>query len=270
MRGFKEHSSVRRARRVNALVLLAAVAASGPVVAQVERSGGGANAQLMQQFQQAVSERTQLQAQNAKLKKDAEDLKKQLATAQQQLTASKAGSDRNQAAVAAARATNEGTQKSLEETKSKMQELVARFRETVTTMRGIETERSQLRQQLAASQSAYDQCAEKNNSLYQIDTEVLERYQHQGAFSYFERSEPFTRLKQTQIDNMALEYRQRAEELRIKRAAAGSGANNPSSSTPATPSASTPPATPNAGASPTTPAANAPPPPSKAGAPPPK
>jgi chromosome segregation ATPase len=241
---------VYTARLVSTLAFLGAVVNCGTVFAQVERSGGGANAQLMQQFQQAVSERTQLQAENAKLKKDAEDVKKQLATAQQQLTASKAGSDRNQAAVAAARASNESTQKTLEETKSKMQELVARFRETVTTMRGIETERAQLRQQLAASQSAYDQCAESNNSLYQIDNEVLDRYQHQGAFSYFERSEPFTRLKRTQIDNLALEYRQRAEELRIKRAGVGSGANKPNSGTPAASNAGGPPPTPNSSGSP--------------------
>jgi chromosome segregation ATPase len=210
--------------------LVVALVNSGSAFAQVSRSsgGGGASAQLMQQLQQAVSERTQLQGENAKLKKEAEDLKKQLATAQQQLTASKAGADRNQAAVAAARASNESTQKTLEETKGKMQELVGRFRETITTMRGIESERSQLRQQLAASQATYDQCAVKNDSLYQIDNEVLDRYQHQGAFSYFERSEPFTRLKRTQIDNLALEYRQRAEELRIKKAAAGA-ANSASS-----------------------------------------
>ena len=201
------------------LVVLAVTCGTG-AVAQVQRSGGGgANAQAIQQLQQAMTERSQLQAENAKLKKDVDDLKKQLATAQQQATSSKAGADRNQAAVAAARAATESTQKNLDETKGRMAELVARFRETITTMRGIETDRSQLRQQLASSQSAYDKCAQDNDALYQVNREVLDRYAHQGAWSYFERSEPFTRLKQTQIENLALEYRQRADELRMKKTA---------------------------------------------------
>ena len=201
-----------------ALIILASLGYAGHACAQVQRSGGSPNAQLMQQFQQAVSDRSQLQAENAKLKKDVDDLKKQLGDAQKKATASKAGVERNQtAALAAARATSDRTQKSLDETKVKMQELVGRYRETITTMRGIESERTQLQQQVSAGQGAFDQCAEANVALYQINGEVLDRYAHQGAFSYLERSEPFTRLKRTQIENLALEYKQRADELRIKR-----------------------------------------------------
>lgn len=209
-----------RARLFAALIAFVGASYIGSVSGQAARSGGGANAQLMQQFQQAVSERTQLQAQNAKLKKELDEVKKQLGTVQQQATASKAGVDRSQAAVAAAHAATDRTQASLDETKGRMQELVGRFRETITTMRGIEADRTQLQQQLAGSQSEFDKCAETNYALYQINSEVLDRYAHQGAFSYFERAEPFTRLKRTQIDNLVLEYRQRVEELRVKRASA--------------------------------------------------
>ena len=217
MQDSREIPAVYRARLFAAFFMLTSMGHIGAVSAQAARSGGGANAQLMQQYQQAVGERTQLQADNAKLKKELDDLKKQLGTVQKQATASKAGGDRSQAAVTAARAATDRTQKSLDETKGKMQELVGRFRETIATLRGVETERTQLQQQLATSQSRYDKCAETNYALYQINSEVLDRYAHQGAFSYIERSEPFTRLKRTQIENLVLEYRQRSEELRVKR-----------------------------------------------------
>lgn len=229
-----------RTRSFAAFLVLVGASCAGPVGAQVERSGGGANALVMQQYQQAVSERSQLQAQNAKLNKELDDLKKQLGAAQQQATASKAGVGRSQAAVEAARAANERTQQSLDETKGKMQELVGRFRETITTLRAVETERAQLQQQLAANQSQYDKCAETNYSLYQVNSEVLERYAHQGAFSYFERSEPFTRLKRTQIENLVIEYRQRVEELRVKKSAASKAAVPAATSGPATIPAATP------------------------------
>jgi hypothetical protein len=221
---------VATARLAIGFALLAGTLLCGPVAAQVERSGGGASAKLMQQYQQMATERTQLQAQNAQLKKDLEDAKKQLGVVQQQATAAKAGvGRRSQAELAAARASNETTQKSLDETKARMQELAVHFRETVATMRGIETERTQLQQQLAESRAAFDRCAEANYELYKVDNEVLDRYEHQGAFSYLGRAEPFTRIKRTRIENLVDEYRQRAEELRVKKATAaadGATTNN--------------------------------------------
>jgi chaperonin cofactor prefoldin len=204
-----------------AAVLGASIATTA--VAQVQRSGGSsgaANAQLMMQYQQASTERAQLQADNSKLKKDLDDLKKQLDAASKQVTASKAGVSRDAAQLAAVQAANDRGSKELADTKSKMQELIGKFRETLTQMRGIETERAQLQQQLAQSKTAFDQCADRNYSLYQVDSEVLDRYAHQGPFSYLERAEPFTRIKRAEIDNLVLEYKERAEELRVKKTGA--------------------------------------------------
>jgi cell division septum initiation protein DivIVA len=210
-----------------ALALLVGTLWTGSAGAQVERSGGGANAALMQQYQQTVAERAQLQADNEKLKKDNDELKKQLETAKQQLASSKAGVTRNESALAAAQAANDSSARSLADSRAKMQELISRFRETLTTLRGVEGERGQLQQQLGQSQAAFDQCAERNYALYQVNNEVLDRYAHQGAFSYLARAEPFTRIKRTEIDNLVLEYRQRAEELRVSKAAAAGAAPAP-------------------------------------------
>jgi len=207
----------------------------GSAVAQVQRSGGGAaNAALMQQYQQAVTERGQLQADNAKLKKDNDDLRRQLETVKQQLATSKAGVTRNESALATAQASNENNVKALADSRAKMQELISRFRETVTQLRAVESDRTTLQQQLTQSKAAFDKCAQANYQLYQVNNEVLDRYAHQGAFSYFARAEPFTRIKRTEIDNLVLEYRERAEELRVKAAATGAGtATSPTHATPA-------------------------------------
>jgi hypothetical protein len=225
--GSVSHGASRRVSGLaTALAVLGGVAVTMSAPAQVQRSGGSsgaANAQLMMQYQQASTERAQLQADNAKLKKDLDDLKKQLDAANKLAATSKAGVSRDSAQLAAAQAANDRTAKDLADSKGKMQELVAKFRETITQMRGVEAERSQLQQQLAQSKTAFDQCADRNYSLYQVDNEVLDRYSHQGAFSYMERAEPFTRIKRTQIDNLVLEYKERAEELRVKKEVAASG-----------------------------------------------
>jgi chaperonin cofactor prefoldin len=241
------------------------------VVAQVQRSGGGggaANAQLMMQYQQASAERTQLQADNAKLKKDLEDLKKQLDAANKLAAASKAGVSRGASELAAAQAANERSTKDLADSKAKMQELIGKFRETITQMRGIEAEKTQLQQQLTQSKDAFDKCAERNYALYEVNNEVLDRYAHEGAFGHMARAEPFTRIKRTQIDNYVLEYKERAEELRMQKATpppgaapappappapstgGAPGANAGPAPPPGAPASHTPPASPGPGASP--------------------
>ncbi len=202
-------------RSLGALALLIALAVR-PVMAQVERSGGEANAELMQQYQQALGERDQLQQDNAKLKKDLEDAGRQLAAARQQLAASKADASRNETQLAAAQAANAGTSKTLAAYQSRMDELIARFRETIDQLRDTETDRAQVKAALAQSKSAFDKCAAANSALYQVTDQVLDRYEHQSLFGYLARSEPFTRIKRAEVDNLALEYRQRAEALRVK------------------------------------------------------
>ena len=235
------------------VALLAASLWTGSAAAQVQRSGGGsANAALMQQYQQAVSERDRLQTDNGKLKKDNDDLRRQLETLKQQLATTKAGVTREEAALATAQASNENNAKALVDTRGKMQELISRFRETVTQMRAVESDRTTLQQQLTQSKAAFDKCAQANYQLYQVNNEVLDRYAHQGAFSYLARAEPFTRIKRTEIDNLVLEYRERAEELRVKPAATGAGvATTPAHVTPAAAPAAPGPAAPVSPAAPT-------------------
>jgi chromosome segregation ATPase len=218
-------------RLVSLLVCFGALLRLEPATAQVERSGGGgANAALLQQYQQAVAERSQLQADNAKLKKSTDDLKKQLDAANKQLATLKAGSTHGQAAILAAQHENETATKNLQDLKSKMLELVSNYRETISNLHGVETERAQLQQQLAQSKAAFDHCATNNFALYQVNGEILDRYEHQGAFSYMARGEPFTRLKRTQIQNLVDEYRERAEELRVQSQSANTA---PANGTPA-------------------------------------
>jgi hypothetical protein len=72
-----------------------------------------------------------------------------------------------------------------------------------------------------------DVCSQRNNDLYKVNTEVLDRYEHEGAFGHMARAEPFTRLKRTQIENLVDEYRQRAEELELRQSKGSAVATAP-------------------------------------------
>lgn len=116
--------------RLVAFAAICGALVAADAVAQVQRSGGSsgaANAQLMMQYQQASTERAQLQSDNAKLKKDLEDLKKQLDAATKQAAASKAGVGRDAAQLATAQAANDRTSKDLADTKGKCRNSSASF-----------------------------------------------------------------------------------------------------------------------------------------------
>lgn len=229
---------------------------AAPAVAQVERSGGGPSAQLLQQYQQAMSQSTQLQADNSKLKKDLDQARQQLKSLQQELATLKAGAGSAQTQLTALNAAHQGAMKELEQSKAKMLELIARFRETTTSLRGVEGERSQLQMQLQQSRSALTECADRNVQLAKLNAEVMDRYLHQGLFAHLREAEPFTQLERTRNENLALEDRERLEQLHVQKpvqpaAAPASGAGaSPSDAGPAADSGTTGAPAPSAGAVP--------------------
>ncbi|MET0498689.1 MAG: hypothetical protein ABW106_10535 [Steroidobacteraceae bacterium] len=196
------------------VALLAIVAL--PAMAQVERSGGKADVRVMQQLQQVTSERASLQAENGKLQQEIEQLKKDNA----KLTAAKGTLEGRAKAleIAANRGDDSGkqAQEQLEKTRTQLQELVAKFRETAQALRDVEAERSAARSQAGARERDLNVCIDRNAGLYNLNAEVLDRMEHGGLWSSLAEREPFTKLKRVELENMADEYKFRANELRIE------------------------------------------------------
>jgi chromosome segregation ATPase len=202
--------------------LLIALAA-GSAYAQVQRSGGGGEAQkFMQQYQQLAAEKTALQAQVTQMKKDLDTANAELAVAKKERDALKARSGVAAGAaaqLAQANAARQGAEKSLEQTKQRTTELVDRFKETVGTLKGVESDRADLKKDNLALNAAIDKCALDNMDLYDISKTVLDRYEHVGLFTKVSSAEPFTRITRARIDNLVDEYRARAQDLRAKKPA---------------------------------------------------
>jgi chromosome segregation ATPase len=192
----------------------------GNARAQEARSGGGASAQLVQQLQQLGSERTELQAQNTKLQKDLEDMRKErdgLKAAQQglerRMQASEAAVHQAQTSVSDQRETND---KEIAKWKNELEQVVQKFRETTQTLQEVETDRNDLKQQLAVNERKVNACIDNNLALYKINVELLDHLDHQSLWSSMARAEPFTQIKRTQLDNLVVEYQQRAAAQRLQ------------------------------------------------------
>jgi chromosome segregation ATPase len=189
--------------------------------AQTERSGGEAQ-RFMQQYQQISAEKTALQGQLSQSKKDLDDANAQIAALKKEREELKAHAGGSTAAVAQANASKEAAEKSVDQYKQRLAELVAKFRETATTLRDIEADRTQLHKTLDERNAAFDRCAENNQQLYDINVDILNRYDHIGPFTKVSSIEPVTRITRTRLDNLVVETKARADELRLKKAAAKS------------------------------------------------
>jgi chromosome segregation ATPase len=191
--------------------------------AQVQRSGGGEAQKIMQQYQQVAAEKTALQAQVTQLKKDLDAANTELAAVKKERDAAKAHAGVPPAAVAQANAqaaaAKDAAERSLDQSKQRMTELVSRFRDTATNLKDVEADRAKLRKDLADRNDAFDKCALDNTQLYEINGEILDRFQHVGLFTRVGSAEPFTKITRTRLDNLAVEYRERAQELRVKKSA---------------------------------------------------
>jgi hypothetical protein len=197
-----------------------AFAFTAPTYAQVERSGGGETQKIMQQYQQVAAEKTALQAQVVQMKKDLDAAKTDLLAMKKERDALKVragGAAAAAAAVTQLTASKESAEKNLELYKQRINEVVGRFRETNANLKEVEADRSKLHKDLDERNAAFDKCADNNLRLYEITTDVLNRYEHVGLFTKASTAEPFTRITRTRIENLADEYRARALENRTRK-----------------------------------------------------
>ena len=202
---------------VCAPAVFAVLAASAD--AQTARSGGGANAQLLQQMQQLASERTSLQSENAQMKKDLDALRKERDSLKDSLKKAQAALDgrvkAGEAALAHTAAQRESTEQELRRTKDKMEELVIKFRETIQTLHTAETEGTTAKQTLVVRDRDLKVCVDHNAALYKLNDEILTRLEHPSVWGRVATAEPFTRIKRTELENLVDDYKTRADDQRM-------------------------------------------------------
>jgi len=198
-----------------ATTLLIAASVTSPVWAQTARTGGSANAQLTQQMQQLASERTTLQAENARLKKELDDTRKerdQYKNAQKSVDARVKNSATELAQSASQR---QNLENELKLNRDKTDQLVAKFRETLQSMREVETNLSTEKQTVATRDQELKSCTERNSALYQLNGEILTHLEHESTWSHLARAEPFTQIKRVQMENLVDGYKGRAKDQKL-------------------------------------------------------
>jgi chromosome segregation ATPase len=196
-----------------AMALILGIFAMPCAQAQTQRSGNETQ-KFMQQYQQLAAEKTALQAQATQMKNDLDAAKGELAAVKKERDALKSRAGGSSVQFAQLTAGKEAAEKSLEQLKQRTTELVARFREMAMNLKEVEADRAKLQNDLKERSVAFDKCAEDNLGLFEVNSQILDRYEHIGVFTKVGTADPFTKIARTRIENFVDEYRARALALR--------------------------------------------------------
>jgi chromosome segregation ATPase len=194
---------------------LFATAGAMPICAQTTRQGSGNNAQLTQQMQQLATERTRLQGENARMKRELDETRKERDALKDDKESSEKRLRNTEATALRASGDRRQLESELAQSRERLNELVTKFRETVATLREIESDRAVIQQRLEARTQDLGGCVDRNAQLYTMNAEILDRLENQGFWSSVARAEPFTRIKRNQLENLADDYRARAQEAKV-------------------------------------------------------
>lgn len=98
------------------------------------------------------------------------------------------------------------------EAESNLQLMTLQFAEASKSLQQLQKEKEQEQKQLSGSVQV---CEKKNSQLYQISTELMDKYRKKGVFTALLQAEPFTQLEKVKVDNLLQEYRDKAEAAKI-------------------------------------------------------
>lgn len=215
-------------RIVPAAVAAILLAVSLPASAQQEPNKQAARErELLRRAQaaqkQAEEAKAAVEQEKTKAEAEAKAAKAQVAKTAGAVARERQRADELQAGLDAITRERAGLASDKEMLTGKLAQTEVRLKDTLRDLAGVrdalaasEKELAQARQASALQAKSIRVCEDKNLKLYGVATEVMAKYQDQGFWDAVKRKEPFTGLRQIQVENLLEEYRDRAAEARVE------------------------------------------------------
>ena len=100
------------------------------------------------------------------------------------------------------------TRRQLGETKKTLADTQGALERTQGEARGLEAVKTRRERELAL-------CEDKNRKLYQLGRELMVLYERKGVDGVLAQREPFTGLRQVEVENLMEEYRDKLDEQKL-------------------------------------------------------
>ncbi|MDY6920893.1 MAG: hypothetical protein SV765_11870 [Pseudomonadota bacterium] len=156
-----------------------------------------AKAQYM--LRQATQEKQELSGKVAQLEQEIKQLKEQTA---RKIAAEESASDK--------------LSNKLDMYQQKFTELRANYVELLDSYRQEQAKSTELSDKLAQASQEFQQCKTDNLALYGVNQELLGKYEDKGFWDLLAKNEPFTGIKQVEIENLIQTYQFKNEDLLVK------------------------------------------------------
>lgn len=215
-------------KRIVTLAVAALVLASSPAFGQQEPGKQAARERELLRRAQAAQKQAEdakavLEQEKAKAEADAKAAKAQTAKVSGAITRERKRADDLQVeldTVAKERATLQKDKEALttraNDTESKLKAALAELARTRDALAATEKDLAAARQVAAQQARSIRVCEDKNLKLYGVATELVAKYRDQGFWDSVKRKEPFTGLRQVEVEKLLEEYRDRADEARVE------------------------------------------------------
>jgi chromosome segregation ATPase len=209
MKTVKLHCSWLVIGMTAATVALSALAADKPA--------GKDQAQLrhlQQQLHAAEQEKSQLLQQKTDAETQLKETQEKAADAERKASLRSARLSKELEAVKAEKEAQAAA------SKAERDALAAKLAQTERALADQRQQTQQLEGAFARQKTALTGCRQRNDRMYKLGNDLLEKYEQKGCFASMLQGEPFTGLKRAQIEKMVEEDREKFDKDQILPAAA--------------------------------------------------
>ena len=198
---------VARGMLLGLLVFMAALPASG-----ADKPGKDPAKQMQQKLRVAEQEKAQLSRRVAEAESQVKDLETKVSDAQHKSEAAETRFDQTSRELHATRqqlAASKAEQAALAGKLSDTERRLAELKSTADAEKmHMESAANRLKGSLAG-------CTERNDRMYKLGSELIERYEAKGCMTSVLQSEPFTGIRRAQIEKMVEEDRESLDKEQL-------------------------------------------------------
>ena len=198
-----------------AIVCLLLISDASAEVAARDNGNDAALAKAQYLLRQISMEKEALQAENAHIKEEVEKRDKKITALNKKIDSTKKSLSSTRDTVGKYQEAVSAQRTRMVEMRDKFQKLVDKYKELVVALRLVEGERASIQKANQSGLRELDNCADKNQQLYQVNLELLNQYKNKGVWDAMLQKEPVTQLKQVEIENIIEDIQYRIEKLKV-------------------------------------------------------
>lgn len=191
------------------LVVLAGIGAAGVAIAQ---SSDDPQARLRAALRETTVRVRQLEDENATLQAKQAQMERDRLTATQKAEQAEKG-------LSALRGQAASSQAALQRADAAQKESLAKwetaYKEAAATAQARDADAKRMEQALVTLREQNRQNEEKNAKLYQLGQDLIDLYENKKILEVFGASEPVTKLKRVEYENVMQDYQDRLRDSRV-------------------------------------------------------